>query len=37
MGYASKDEMIAEMVEAIKNANSITPQELGGYMPPINQ
>ena len=37
MGYASKDEMIAEMVEAIKNANSITPQELGGYTPPINQ
>ena len=37
MGYASKDEMITEMVEAIKNANSISPQELGGYIPPINQ
>lgn len=36
MGYASKDEMILEMQEAIKNANTITPQEIGGYIPPIN-
>jgi hypothetical protein len=36
MGYASKDEMILEMQEAIKNANSISPQELGGYIPPTN-
>lgn len=37
MGYETKDALIEEMTQAIKDANSITPQELGGYMPPINQ